>query len=125
MSTYEVEWMEQALTQARRAIGRLQQARSAILSVAGTGTSAGGLISVTCDGSGGVTAVALDPRVRRLDLAELGKEVTAALRAAQAEAERQARELADAVMAETGSLPVPLDETAIRDRIEQVVREAL
>ncbi|MEU4508583.1 YbaB/EbfC family nucleoid-associated protein [Nonomuraea wenchangensis] len=110
--------------QARRVMRDLQAARAAIGQVEGRAQSKDGLVEAVATGHGELTGLRLDPRALRLGEAALSREVTAVLRAAQDDAERRAKEIADKV-AGAATLPQPLDESFVRERVEQVARDLL
>ncbi|GAA3260317.1 hypothetical protein GCM10020216_100060 [Nonomuraea helvata] len=121
-----MEHAERILRQGRETMRRLQEARSAISAVTGVAQSPDGLIRASADGRGEITALRLDPRVMRLDHEALSKRVTAVLREAQTDAESQAKEIVDGALADTEqTMPAPLDENFINERVEQIARNLL
>ncbi|WP_433431094.1 YbaB/EbfC family nucleoid-associated protein [Nonomuraea sp. CA-141351] len=122
----DVEQGERILRQGRETMRRLHEARTAIGAVTGVAQSPDGLVGASADGRGGITALRLDPRVMRLDHEALSKQVTVVLRAAQLDAESQAKEIVDCALADTEhTMPAPLDENFISERVEQIARNLL
>lgn len=119
------ELLDRFMAQTRRAMRRLQEAETSAGRVVGEGISADGLIEVSADGHNHVTKIRLDPRVLRLDRSELGRKMLTAIQQAQSDGERRAQEILGQALDETRAMPVPLDESFIRDRVEQVARELL
>ncbi|RVX43062.1 DNA-binding protein YbaB [Nonomuraea polychroma] len=121
----DAEHMERVLSQGARMMARLRQAQAELRDVSGRAESSDGMVRAVADGRGGIVELRLDPRVMRLDHAALGKQVTAVLQDAQREAETRVRRITDDAMADTEHMPQPLDETFIRDRVEQVARNLI
>ncbi|MEU7892900.1 YbaB/EbfC family nucleoid-associated protein [Nonomuraea sp. NPDC049152] len=117
------EYLEQTLEQAQAIMQKLDAAEGRILEVMGIGVGADGQVKATSNGRGGITELTFDPRVLRLDVVELGREVTVALQSAQFDAERQAQEIVSEVMVYAEAMPEPPNETYVRNRVEQVARE--
>lgn len=117
--------LEQVLEQSRASMRRLREAEEAVGLVVGEGKGASGRIEVTSDGRGVITKVRFDPRVMRLGRSALAKEVVAALRAAQMDAEEQRQEIVSEALEVTATMPERLDATFVRQRVEQVTREIL
>ncbi|MFI7703024.1 YbaB/EbfC family nucleoid-associated protein [Nonomuraea sp. NPDC049480] len=120
---HDAEYLAAYLDQSRQIMRDLQAARAAIRQVEGRAESGDSLVMAVADGQGGLTRLRIDPRALRLSERELGRKVTAVLQEAQANAERQAMEIADKVKGK--ALPEPLDETFIRQRVEQATRDLL
>ncbi|MEV0236018.1 YbaB/EbfC family nucleoid-associated protein [Nonomuraea sp. NPDC050786] len=118
---HDAEYLAAYLDQSRQIMRDLQAARAAIQQVEGRAGSDDGLVEAAADGQGGLTRLRIDPRALRLSERELGRKVTAVLQEAQANAERQALEIAEKVKGRT--LPEPLDETFVRQRVEQAARD--
>ncbi|MFC4118726.1 YbaB/EbfC family nucleoid-associated protein [Nonomuraea zeae] len=121
----DAEFLAQYIAQSRQIMRGLQAARSAIQQVEGWARSADGMVEASAGGQGAPTSLRIDPRALRLSEAALGATVTAVLRAAQDDAGRQAQEIADEVNSRTPALPEPLDETFVRERVEQAARDLL
>ncbi|GGP98247.1 YbaB/EbfC family nucleoid-associated protein [Streptosporangium pseudovulgare] len=86
--------------------------------ITGTGEAAGGLVRAVTGPSGRLLDIVFDPRVMRLDSHELAREVGDAVRRAQEDGERRARELVDGTLgpAESGGAPgEPLDHARFWD----------
>ncbi|MFI6736012.1 YbaB/EbfC family nucleoid-associated protein [Nonomuraea sp. NPDC050451] len=121
---HDAEYLEEYVAQGRRIIRDLRAAQAAIRQLEGVAKSKDGLIEAAADGQGGLTRLRIDPRALRLGEAALGREVTAVLQAAQEDAARKAEEIADEAMG-AANLPEPLDETFVRQRVEQAARDLL
>ncbi|WP_431913774.1 YbaB/EbfC family nucleoid-associated protein [Nonomuraea jabiensis] len=121
---HDAEYLEEYAAQGRRVIRDLRAAQAAIRQLEGLAKSKDGLIEAAADGQGGLTRLRIDPRALRLGEATLGREVTAVLQAAQEDAARKAQEIADEAMG-AAHLPEPLDETFVRQRVEQAARDLL
>lgn len=119
----DAEYLHQYVAQSRRAIRALHDARASIGQVEGCAKSDDGLIEAVANGHGAPTHLRIDPRALRLGEAALGGQVAEVLRAAQDDAGRQAREIADGVRDVTAALPAPLDETFVRARVEQALND--
>ncbi|MEV2272755.1 YbaB/EbfC family nucleoid-associated protein [Nonomuraea africana] len=119
------EYLAQYVAQSQQIMRELQAARSAIQRVEGRAASDDGLVEASADGQGGLTRLRIDPRALRLGEAALGEKVTAVLRAAQEDAGRQAKEIADEVGERAAALQEPLDEMFVRQRVEQAARDLL
>ncbi|SDH57672.1 YbaB/EbfC DNA-binding family protein [Sinosporangium album] len=119
----DAEYLHQYVTRSRRAIRALHDARASIGQVQGRANSDDGLIEALADGRGAPTRLRIDPRARRLGEAALGRKVAEVLRAAQDDAGRQAREIADGVRDVAAALPLPLGETFVRARVEQALND--
>ncbi|GAA2410029.1 hypothetical protein GCM10010404_80010 [Nonomuraea africana] len=119
------EYLAQYVAQSQQIMRELQAARSAIQRVEGRAASDDGLVEASADGQGGLTRLRIDPRALRLGEVALGEKVTAVLRAAQEDAGRQAKEIADEVGERAAALQEPLDEMFVRQRVEQAARDLL
>jgi DNA-binding protein YbaB len=119
----DAEYLHQYVAQSRRAIRARHDARASIGQVEGHAKSDDGLIEAVANGDGAATHLRIDPRALRLGEAALGGKVAEVLRAAQDDAGRQAREIADGVRDVTAALPAPLDETFVRARVEQALND--
>lgn len=113
------------LQRAETAVRKLQEAQERMGAVVGEGASADGLVKATCDGRGVFAQLSLDPRVMRQDPRTLGATVTAALQAAQQDAERQSMAISRETLDGMDPLPEPPDARLIRDQIDQVARDIL
>lgn len=93
------------LQQAQQMQGRLQQLQDELQNKTVTGTSGGGMVSVTADGKGQVRSVKLDPSVvNPIDIEMLEDLIAVAV----ADAQRKAADLAQEEMRKlTGGLPLP------------------
>ncbi|MEU4579387.1 YbaB/EbfC family nucleoid-associated protein [Nonomuraea sp. ATR24] len=116
-------YLDQVVDQTRSAMRHLREAQRQIAAVEGTGEAAQGMIRAVADGRGTLTGVKIDPRALRLDVARLGAEVTAAVQAAQEEAARRTGDIVADAAGRAGTLPEPLDERFVRDRVESAARE--
>ncbi|MEO3795226.1 YbaB/EbfC family nucleoid-associated protein [Nonomuraea sp. B10E15] len=121
----DAEFVARYVEKSREVIRGIKAAQAAIGQVQGRAESRDGLIDAAADGHGRVTRLRIDPRALRQGERALGGQVTAVLRAAQEEAARQAREIADEASERADALPKPLDETFVRDRVEQAARDLL
>ena len=121
----DTEYLAGYLAKGQSIMRDLLEARVAIRRVEGEARSEDGLVEAAADGQGGLTRLRIDPRALRLGEAALGRQVTEVLRAAQADAERKAREIADKVSGSAEAMPEPLDETFVRGRVEQAARDLL
>jgi DNA-binding YbaB/EbfC family protein len=93
------------LQQAQQMQGRLQQLQDELANKTVTGTSGGGMVSVTADGKGQVRSVKLDPSVVNPTDIEMLEDLIAV---AVADAQRKAADLAQEEMRKlTGGLPLP------------------
>ncbi|MFC5825188.1 YbaB/EbfC family nucleoid-associated protein [Nonomuraea insulae] len=119
----DAEFLARYVAESREIMRGLQAARAAVQQVEGRAESDDGLVEATADGQGGPTGLRIDPRAMRGGEAALGRKVTAVLRAAQEDAGRQAREITDA--ASGPALREPLDETFVRQRVEQAAQDLL
>ncbi|MFF0307134.1 YbaB/EbfC family nucleoid-associated protein [Streptosporangium sp. NPDC004379] len=119
----DLHYLDEALRHALQAMRTLEESEERISGLAEEGEAADGLVRAAADGRGGILTLHLDPRALRLGHVALGREVTAALQQAQQAAGRRSQEILDEVRALAASMPEPLDETFIRDRVEQVARE--
>ncbi|WP_344888443.1 YbaB/EbfC family nucleoid-associated protein [Nonomuraea antimicrobica] len=121
----DVELAEQILRRGREVTRRIQQARAQVADVTGQAEGADGMVKAISDGRGVITELSLNPRAMRLGHLALGEQVTAVLQQAQRDAERQTQEIVDGALADTADLPRRLDETFIRERLEQIARDFL
>lgn len=93
------------LQQAQQMQGRLQQMQEELANKTVTGTSGGGMVSVTADGKGHVRAVKIDPSVVNPADIEMLEDLVAV---AAADAQKKAAEMAQEEMQKlTGGLPMP------------------
>ena len=93
------------LHEAQQMQGRLQQLQDELGNKTVTGTSGGGMVSVTADGKGQVRSVKLDPSVVNPTDIEMLEDLIAV---AVADAQRKAADLAQEEMRKlTGGLPLP------------------
>jgi nucleoid-associated protein EbfC len=93
------------LQQAQQMQGRLQQFQDELANKSVTGTSGGGMVSVTADGKGHVRAVKIDPSVVNPADVEMLEDLIAV---AVADAQKKATDLAQEEMQKlTGGLPMP------------------
>lgn len=93
------------LQQAQQMQGRLQQMQEELANKTVTGTSGGGMVSVTADGKGHVRAVKIDPSVVNPADIEMLEDLVAV---AVADAQKKAAEMAQEEMQKlTGGLPMP------------------
>lgn len=93
------------LQQAQQMQGRLQQMQEELANKTVTGTSGGGMVSVTADGKGHVRAVKIDPSVVNAEDIEMLEDLVAV---AVADAQKKATEMAQEEMQKlTGGLPMP------------------
>ncbi|MFI6297765.1 YbaB/EbfC family nucleoid-associated protein [Nonomuraea sp. NPDC050790] len=115
-------YMEQVIEQTETALSRLREAKLLLGEVSGTGEAAQGLVRATADSSGSLTGVDINPRALRLSSADLGDEVTEAIRLAQQDAARRTGEILEGAAAVAGA-PQVLDETFVRERVEAAARD--
>ena len=92
------------LQQAQQMQGRLQQLQDELANKTVTGTSGGGMVSVTADGKGQVRSVKLDPSVVNPTDIEMLEDLIAV---AVADAQRKATDLAQEEMRKIGGLSLP------------------
>ncbi|MGW0203542.1 YbaB/EbfC family nucleoid-associated protein [Nonomuraea sp. NPDC003201] len=118
-ATFLAAYMERC----RETIRGLYAAQTAIGQLEGRAQSVDGLVSATANGQGRVTRLSINPRALRMNEQELGRVVTAVLQSAQDNAARQAQEIADEASSRADALPEPLDETFVRARGEQAIRD--
>ncbi|GAA0925113.1 YbaB/EbfC family nucleoid-associated protein [Nonomuraea longicatena] len=121
----DAEYLTDYFTQGQRIIRDLQAVGTAIRQTEGRAVSRDGLIEATADGHGGLTRLHIDPRALRLGEGTLAREITAVLRAAQDDGVRKAQEIVDRAEGSASALPQPLDETFVRERVEQAARDLL
>ncbi|WP_424528785.1 YbaB/EbfC family nucleoid-associated protein [Sphaerisporangium viridialbum] len=122
---YDSEHLHAYLRQAQDSMRALQEAQERISQVTGQGASGDDLIRATCDGRGGITGVFLNPRAMRRDRVTLGRDVAAALQAAQQDAECQTQAIVNEALDGTADLPEPPDAGLVRTQIERVAHEIL
>ncbi|NUR89247.1 MAG: YbaB/EbfC family nucleoid-associated protein [Nonomuraea sp.] len=115
--------MERVIEQTETALSRLREAKHLIDAVSGTGEAADGMIRATADGGGSLTAIDINPRALRLDVTALGRQVTGAIRLAQRDASRRTSEILQDADSATATVQEPLDETFVRERIENAARD--
>lgn len=97
--------LSKILQQAQQMQGRLQQLQDELGNKTVTGTSGGGMVSVTADGKGQVRSVKLDPSVVNPTDIEMLEDLIAV---AVADAQRKAADLAQEEMRKiSGGLPLP------------------
>lgn len=97
--------LSKILQQAQQMQGRLQQLQDELQNKTVTGTSGGGMVSVTADGKGQVRSVKLDPSVVNPGDIEMLEDLIAV---AVADAQRKATDLAQEEMRKlTGGLTLP------------------
>ena len=85
--------------------GRMAEAQEEIARIEATGTSGGGLVSVTVTGKGEVKGVRIDPSLLKPEEAEIVEDlIVAAFTDAKAHVDAQVAERMQAV---TGNLPLP------------------
>lgn len=97
--------LSKILQQAQQVQGRLQQLQDELGNKTVTGTSGGGMVSVTADGKGQVRSVKLDPSVVNPTDIEMLEDLIAV---AVADAQRKAADLAQEEMRKiSGGLPLP------------------
>jgi DNA-binding YbaB/EbfC family protein len=84
---------------------KMQQLQAELETIEVSGTSGGGLVTVTLTAKGAMTKIAIDPSLMKPDEKEILEDlVTAAHADARAKAERLVQEKASAL---TGGLPLP------------------
>jgi DNA-binding protein YbaB len=121
----DAEFLAQYVARSRQIMRDLRVARAAIQQVEGRAKSDDGLVEAFAGGQGAPTRLRIDPRALRFSEAALSAKVTAVLRAAQEDAGRQAQEITDEAKGRTSALPEPLDETFVRERVEQAAHDLL
>jgi DNA-binding protein YbaB len=99
------EDLERLADQAEQALRRLEQEQEDLKEIAGKGECEGGLVRATTDANGRLEKIAIDPNALRMSGEELAKKVTAAIRAAQENAESQAREMTQKVIGDGNLFP--------------------
>ncbi|MFC4115564.1 YbaB/EbfC family nucleoid-associated protein [Nonomuraea zeae] len=85
--------VERLLKENEREVARLAEAAEGLRDIVGKGESRSGLATAVVDADGRLRSVTLSPRVLRMDVAALAEEVVQAVRQAQDDQDRQAREL--------------------------------
>ncbi|TDD18854.1 YbaB/EbfC family nucleoid-associated protein [Nonomuraea diastatica] len=121
----DAEFLARYVERSQEIIRGIRAAQVAIGQVESRAESRDGLVEAAADGHGRLTRLRIDPRALRQGERALGGQVAAVLRAAQEEAARQAQEIADEASERAGALPEPLDETFVRDRVEQAAHDLL
>ncbi|SEG99445.1 YbaB/EbfC DNA-binding family protein [Nonomuraea solani] len=90
---YNEHDVEELLKENERELLRLAGAAGDLRQITGTGESRSGLAKAVVDADGRLQSMVLAPRVLRLDVTTLAEEVVEAVRKAQEDQDRQAREL--------------------------------
>ncbi|MEU7895538.1 YbaB/EbfC family nucleoid-associated protein [Nonomuraea sp. NPDC049152] len=90
---FDPDALERVSREAEQTMRRLADVEGELGEIRGAGTGADGLIGVVTDGNGRVEKIELNPRVMRLDSPTLAEELMKAIRDAQDDGERKAREL--------------------------------
>jgi DNA-binding protein YbaB len=85
--------VEALLKENERELTRLAEAATGLREIIGKGESRSGLTTAVVNADGHLQGVTFSPRVLRMDVAGLAEEVVQAVRQAQEDQERQAREL--------------------------------
>lgn len=85
--------VDELLRENERELRRLAEAAGELGRISGKGESRSGLTTAVVDAAGRLESVAFSARVQRLETAALAEEVVQAVRAAQEDQDRQAREL--------------------------------
>ncbi|WP_043620962.1 YbaB/EbfC family nucleoid-associated protein [Nonomuraea candida] len=98
--------VDNLLKENERELLRLADASAELRHVIGKGESRSGLTRAVVDADGRLQSVTFAPRVLRLDVAALAEEVVQAVRGAQEDQDRQARELLGAA----GATPPALED---------------
>ncbi|REE96568.1 YbaB/EbfC family nucleoid-associated protein [Thermomonospora umbrina] len=117
-NNFRLEDLDRLGRQADDAIRRLAESADALGAVTGEGEAAEGLVRATVDGAGALRSVDLNPRVMRMGSEELGRAITVAVTAAQADAQRKTTELLTATIGEH-EVPTSLDGDALRKQFGQ------
>lgn len=87
--------MQKLMKEAQKAQRQMEEAQEKLASMTVEGSAGGGLVVVTANGKGDVTAVKIDPQTIDPDDAELLEDLVAA---AVGEAQRKAKELQESEM---------------------------
>lgn len=90
---FELEELERFIQANERSMRELEQAMNDLHEVTGSGENRAGTVSAKADAQGRITAVKITPRAMRMESPELSEAVLEAVRAAQDDQERQAKEL--------------------------------
>ncbi|HEX2314105.1 MAG TPA: YbaB/EbfC family nucleoid-associated protein [Thermomonospora sp.] len=117
-NSFRLEDLDKLSAQADQAMRRLAESAEALTEVVGEGEAADGLVRAVVDGGGALRSVDLNPRAMRMGSEELGRAVTVAVTAAQADAQRRVQELLTAAMGEHEA-PTRLDSEALRRQFGQ------
>jgi DNA-binding protein YbaB len=99
------EDLERLADQAEQALRRLEQQQEDLEEITGNGECEGGEVRATTDASGRLEKIAFDRHALRMSSEELAAKVTAAIRAAQRDAESQARERTQEVIGDGDLFP--------------------
>jgi DNA-binding protein YbaB len=99
------EELERLADQAEQALRRLEQQQEDLKEITGKGECEGGEVSATTDASGRLEKIAFGRHALRMSSEELATKVTAAIRAAQQDAESQTREGTQKVIGEEDLFP--------------------
>ncbi|NRQ34638.1 YbaB/EbfC family nucleoid-associated protein [Nonomuraea sp. NN258] len=95
------EELERYTRAAEESLRRMAELQERLDAVRGTGTAAGGQITVGADNAGRIVSIDLNPRIMRMASEDLADELLRAVNAAQDDCARQARDL----LAEIGADP--------------------
>ncbi|GAA3527013.1 hypothetical protein GCM10022419_002220 [Nonomuraea rosea] len=90
---YSEHDVEELLKENERELSRLADAAAGLRDIIGKGESRSGLATAVVDADGRLQSLTLSPRVLRMDVGALAEEVVQAVRQAQENQDRQAREL--------------------------------
>lgn len=90
---YSEHDVDELLRENENELRRLAEAAAGLREISGKGESRSGLTTAVVDAGGRLQSVAFSARVLRLDVAGLAEEVVQAVRQAQEDQDRQAREL--------------------------------
>jgi DNA-binding protein YbaB len=89
---YNEHDLDELLRENERELGRLAEAASALREITGKGESRSGMTTATVDADGRLQTVTFSARIMRLEAAAVAEEVVQAVRQAQEDQDRQARE---------------------------------
>ncbi|MEU0565506.1 YbaB/EbfC family nucleoid-associated protein [Nonomuraea sp. NPDC005983] len=104
------ENLERMARESEQSILRLTEMSDELGAITGTGESADQQVRALVDNAGGIQRITIDPRAMRMGSEELADHVTAAVRAAQADAQRQGEEmLANALGSDAARFPLDMD----------------
>ncbi|MCF6471087.1 YbaB/EbfC family nucleoid-associated protein [Nonomuraea sp. MG754425] len=92
------EDLDEAARRGESMLAWLEEARTELEQVVGTGMAPSGQVRATVDANGRVLEVSYGPRAPRMDSVELAEETLAAVRAAGSDAERQTHDLLRAAL---------------------------